>query len=298
MDPRQIEAFRAVMSAGSTVRAAALLRLSQPAVSKAVAALERRVGFSLFRREKGRLLPTAEARLFLRDVERAFVGLAALEGAAARIRDFGSGELRVATRNALSATLVPEALGRFHRRHPRVAVTLQTRLSSEARELVASGQFDLALVADEVETSGLEVALLADHRALLALPPGHPLAARDPVRVDDLEGQDFVALSPEDRARQALERAQAAAGVAPRIVLETPFSLTVCALVAAGLGCGLVHPSAASLFAGRGLVLRRFEPRIDIRTLILTPPGQPPSRLAADFIAALREELARERGHG
>lgn len=63
MDVRQIEAFHAVMTSGTTARAAQVLRISQPAVSKAIASLERAVGFALFDREKGRLVPTPEGQL-------------------------------------------------------------------------------------------------------------------------------------------------------------------------------------------------------------------------------------------
>jgi DNA-binding transcriptional LysR family regulator len=289
MNLRQIEAFHAVMTNGSTVRAAEVLRISQPAISKAIVELEKQIGFALFRREKGRLIPTSEAQLFFRDVHQSFTGLAALRGIAARIRDFGSGEIRIAARSALSTNVVPAALALFRHQHPNVAITLQTRLSSEAKDLVASNQFDIALAADEVDTTGVDVSLLSDHRAVIALPEGHPLCEHEVVRVGDLAGVDMIALSPEDTTRQRLESAQAKAGIETRMVLETPYSSTICALVSAGLGCGIVHPKTAEVYIGRGLVVRPFEPRLDFKTLILTPPGRPPSRLVQDFIAALHK---------
>lgn len=208
MNLRQIEAFHAVMTNGSTVRAAEVLRISQPAISKAIRELEKQIGFALFRRENGRLIATSEAQLFFRDVHQSFTGLSALRGIAARIRDFGSGEIRIATRNALSTNVVPAALALFRRQHPDVAITLQTRLSSEAKDLVASNQFDIALAADEVDTTGVDVSLLADHRAVLALPAGHPLCEHKVIRVGDLAGVDMIALSPEDTTRRRTRHAE------------------------------------------------------------------------------------------
>jgi DNA-binding transcriptional LysR family regulator len=292
MNLRSIEAFQAVMTNGTTIRAAEVLRVSQPVISKAITSLEKDIGFSLFRREKGRMLPTAEGQLFFRDVQQAFTGLATLRSAAARIRDFGSGEVRIVCRNALSTNVLPDAISIFRRKHPNVAVTFQTLLSSEAKDLVAGGQFDVGLVADEVDTTGVDVALFADHRGVIAIPEGHPLGARRVVRAADLDGVDFVALSPEDTARRKLESILARVGAVPRIVLETPYSTTVCALVRAGIGCGIVHPKTTDVYNGNGLVVKPFDPQIEFKTLLITPPNRPPSRVVADLIDALHKVKA------
>lgn len=289
MNLRQVEVFRAVMTSGTTARAAEVLRISQPAVSKAVAELERGIGFALFHRVKGRLQPTAEGQLLFREVELTFAGLAHLRGAAARIRDYGSGELRIGCLSALSTNIMPRALAGFMARHPRVAVTFQARMSSVVRDLVASGQFDLGLVADEIDKTGVEVRPFAQYRAALALSEGHPLAARDVILPVDLNGVAFIALAPEDTTRQEAERAFAAVGSRPHVVLETPYSTTICAMVAAGIGVGLVDPLTAEPYLGRGLVLRRFEPALQFRTLMILPPNRPPSRILQDFIAELEK---------
>lgn len=287
MNLRQVEIFRSVMTNGTTARAAEVLHVSQPAVSKALQDLERDIGFALFLRIKGRLHPSAEGRMFFREVEAAFAGLTHLRGAAARIRDYGSGELRVACLSALSTNVLPRALRRFLDRHPQVAVTFQTRMSYSVRDLVASGQFDIGIAADEVDRTGVDARDFARFPVMLAAPEGHPLEALDVVRPADLQGHDFIALAPEDTTRQEAERAFAAAGVSPRILLETPYSTTICAMVAAGIGVGLVNPLTAEPFLDRGLALRPFEPALHFRTLLLSPPHRPPSRIVEDFITEL-----------
>ena len=136
MNLKQIEVFRVVMTNGTTARAAEILHVSQPAVSKMIQELERSLGFDLFRRIKGRLHPTPEGQLFFQEVEHAFLGLSHLRGAAARIRDYGSGELKIACLSALSTNVLPRALKAFMDRNPRIAVTFQARMSSNVRDLV------------------------------------------------------------------------------------------------------------------------------------------------------------------
>ena len=129
MNLREVEVFQAVMTSGTASRAAELLGISQPAVSKAIQSLEAKVGFDVFDRVRGRLVPTAEGQLLFREVEAAFIGLVRLKSAAARINDFGSGDLRVACLSAFSLNLLPDVLRRFHQAHPKVAITFQVRSS-------------------------------------------------------------------------------------------------------------------------------------------------------------------------
>lgn len=291
MNLRQIEVFRVVMTNGTTARAAEVLHVSQPAISKMIQELERSLGFPLFQRLKGRLHPTPEGQLFFREVEHAFAGLAHLRGAAARIRDFGSGEIRIASLSALSTNVLPRALHVFMKRNPNIAVTFQARMSSTVRDLVASGQFDLGIVADEIDRTGVEVADFARFRVAVAVPDGHPLESYETLRPEDLADHPFIALAPEDTTRGEAEEAFQSAGVKMRTVMETPYSTTICAMVAAGIGIGLVDPLTAEPYIGRGLSLKRFEPALHFRTLLITPPNRMASRHLQEFIADLRAAI-------
>ena len=288
MNLRQVEVFRVVMTNGTTAKAAEVLHISQPAVSKMIQELERSLGFDLFHRIKGRLQPTAEGQLFFREVEQAFLGLTHLRGAAARIRDYGSGELRIACLSALSTNVLPRALRAFMGRNPKIAITFQARMSSVVRDLVASGQFDLGVVADEIDRTGVEVLEFARFRVAVALPEGHPLEVHKVIRPVDLVDQPFIALAPEDTTRREAEQAFQKAGVSVRNVIETPYSTTICSMVAAGIGLGLVNPLTAEPYVGHGLTLRPFEPALHFRTLLITPPNRLPSRVLEDFIGELK----------
>ena len=288
---RQVEIFHAVMVNGTTQRAAEVLHISQPGISKAIQELERQLGFALFHRTRRRLVPTAEAHFYFREVEESFAALSRLRSAAARIRDFGSGEIRIATLSALSTNIVPRALVRFRKRHPDVSITLQTHMSSTVKELVAAGQFDLGLAADEIDVSGVEAQTLSTFRGAIALPDDHPLCRKTDLEPLDLNDQDFIALSPEDTTRQDLERVLDSAGSRVKTVLETPFANTICAMVQAGMGIGFINPICAEPFLGKGVALRPFVPSLEFRTLLVRPPAIPPSQIVRDCIDAFREEI-------
>ncbi|RYE42236.1 MAG: LysR family transcriptional regulator [Hyphomicrobiales bacterium] len=287
MNFRQVEAFRAVMTTGSASRAADLLQVTQPAISRSILELEKVTGFQLFDRVRGRLVPTAEGQLFFRDVETTFQGLDRLRISAARIRDFGTGDIRIASLAAMGSTLVPHALRLFRQKHPSIAVTLQVAGSSTVRELVASSRFDVGLAADEIDVAGLEHQLFATPKAVCAMPAGHRLCERQVVAPEDLEGEDFIALSPEDTVRRKLEKVFQASNVRPKVVAETPNSSTVCALAMEGLGIGLVNPYSTDGYAARGLVFRPFSAAVHFRTLLIFRPDLPKSRIVRDMASCL-----------
>lgn len=287
MNFRQLEIYRAVMTSGSASRASELLDITQPAVSRSIADLEASVDFALFDRVRGRLVPTPEGQLFFKDVTNSFAGLDRLRASAARIRDFGSGSIRVASLAALGSTLVPRAIKTFRNVRPNIAITLQVQLSSVVRDLVASGQFDIGLAADEIDVAGVDHRVFQSMRGVCALPAGHPLARYDVIRPEHLHQVPFIALSPEDRARARLNEVLDKAGVRPHTVVETPYAITVCALVLEGVGVGIVNPGSMHGFAERGVIFRPFEPAIYFKTLLLFRPDAQRAQIVKDFTAAL-----------
>ena len=275
------------MKSGTVSRAAELLDITQPAVSRTIAELERDIGFLLFDRVRGRIVPRPEANLLYRDVEASFRGMDTLRASAARIRDRGAGELRIGSLSALGSSLVPKAIRRFRDQNPSVRLTLQVLPSRNVRDGVASGEFDLGLAADEIDTTGvIHQPFLVQH-ALCAMPPGHPLATRKVVRPADMDGISFIAYVAEDRSRQRLDAILAKAGVRPQVVVETLYATTVCALVAEGVGVGLVSPHSAADVDPSRIVLRPFDPPVVGRSLLILPSDRPKSRLVRDFIDCL-----------
>lgn len=292
MNLRQIEIFHAVMTNGTASRAAEVLRISQPVVSKAIQELEHSTGLALFHRTNGRLLATSEARLFFREVEQSFTGLTRLRSAAARIGDFGSGEIRFASLSELSTNVIPKALHAFQKRHPEVTITFQTQRSTLVKDLVASGQLDVGVVADETELAGVDARPFTNYRAVVALPADHRLRERAVVLAKDLHGEPFVALSPEDTIRRQVDAIFETGAIKPKIVLETQHSTTICALVNAGLGCGVVNPITAEPYLGRNLIVRPFEPAIYFRTLLLLPANRQPLKIVTNLISDLKNHAS------
>jgi DNA-binding transcriptional LysR family regulator len=284
---RDIDIFNAIMISGGAGAAADLLDTSQPAVSRSLAKLEADLGFNLFDRVRGRLVPTREGQLFHAEVKANLVGLDRLKLRAAQIKEVGAGTIRVASLSALGHGLVPRAITAFSRKHPQVRISYQVRTSNVVRDLVASGSFDVGLAADEVDTSGILHSVFTTPRAVCVMPKDHRLAHRSVITPEDLSGEAFLTLSPEDTVRVAMDRIFAEHGVHPQIRVETPYGVTIAILAAQGLGVGLVNPFTIADRMIGGIEVRPFEPAIHFRALLLKPPHGVNSRLVTDFISEL-----------
>lgn len=287
MNPRDVDVFNAIMITGGAGAAATLLDTSQPAISRSLAKLEAELGFRLFDRIRGRLVPTREGELFHAEVKANLVGLDRLKLRAAQIKEVGTGTIRVASLSALGHGLVPRAIVAFSKKHPQVRISYQVRTSHVVRDLVASGSFDIGLAADEVDTSGVLHSVFTTPRAVCVMPKNHRLSRKLVITPADLAEEGFLALSPEDTVRLAMDRIFAEHGVKPRVLIETPYGLTIAILAAKGMGVGLVNPSVIADGMIAGIVARPFEPAVHFRALILRPPDGINSALITDFTAEL-----------
>lgn len=286
MNPRQIEAFRAVMVTGSTVRAAELIHTSQPVVSRLIGQLEANLRLKLFERESSRLRPTPEAKALFVDVEKFYSGLDQLEKKAQSLREGRSGLLSIACLPAMAYGPMPKFLAELQRQLPNLSVRLEINSSNEVRELIASGRCDIGFAAEEIDTHGIVARSIAKRKALLAVPTGHPLSVLKKVSVLQLAEYPYLSLSSTDSTQRFLNGVMAEAGKSLKITIETPYTLTIASLVVNGAGVGLIDPIALEAFDWPGLVLIPLEEDVYFNTLVIhsaTAPLSGPGNLLIDI---------------
>lgn len=293
---REIEVFRSVMSAGSASKAAVLMGVSQPAISQSLRRLEETAGFALFRRLRGRLQPTPEARALLVEVERAFVGMASIEHRMRSLKRFGVNTLNVAVYPAFGLSFVPRILALLVQEQPdpgaRPSMSMQVLSSREVRERVLAGQADFGLMADEMPTTGLEHSEFARFPGVVVMHAKHRLARVKIIQPAQLAEEPFLALNPEDASRRRLERALSEHDVQLSVAAETPYAASVCEMALHGLGIGIVNPITALEYAKRGLAVRLMSLDISFACLLVMNPGQPLSGVAMRFLRLMRQQMA------
>ncbi|MBE9607123.1 LysR family transcriptional regulator [Acetobacteraceae bacterium H6797] len=261
---RMIEAFRAVVQSGSVTRAAGLLNVSQPSVSRLLADLEARLNLALFERRGARLTATNAALELYDVVERSFVGLERVQDAALQIRNRQSGGLTLATISAFGYTLLPEVLRSFSASPGAPPVRVHIVPSQQALSMLALRRCDLAFASIPPSADiGRQVAAFA-LKGRVILPEGHRLGqGAEALTPATLAEEPMIAVAAHSLPRAETDRAFAQHGVTPRIAIETLQSFSALQLVRAGLGFAVVDPMTSLMHEKAGGVSRAFLPEVD-----------------------------------
>jgi DNA-binding transcriptional LysR family regulator len=258
------------------------LRVSQPALSHQIAALERELGTPVIHR-LGRgvritaagLAAAAEARVALRAAE-----------ASIRIgRRVGAGEqgrLRIACAETMTAWLLVPVFRTWRVRHPDVSLDLTEHMSADRMvELVKAGTVDLA-VGPSPSPTDEHVEVLGQEDVVVVVPEGHPFAGRA-VTMAELATQPFVHYAPDNGMSVYVDQLAAQHGVALNPVLRTRSPRTAAQLAAAGMGVTIVPVSA--LLARPGGVVCALDPvlRRDVVVVVASPSDTLAARFTADL---------------
>lgn len=287
MNLRQIESFKAVLETGTVTHAAARLRISQPAVSKLLQSFERNAGMVLFLRDKGRLTPTAEARLLYEEVDRVFQGVDRIRRVAEEIRSSRRGRLSIGVMPALSVGFAQDVLARMGPIHPGIAINIQARDTPRLVEQLVTRQVDLFYSAHGVEHPEIILEPLSSLPLVCILPKRHRLTRRPVIRMQDLAEEPFAALRQDSITRTRIDEALSRARVRLTIVLESPMAPTLCAFVARGLGISIVDPLYVGAFS-TGLTVRPLEISIPSEIYLASLRARRLSLAAAAYAEASR----------
>lgn len=272
MDLRQVQYVVAVVDNGGFTRAAASIPVSQPALSQAVAALERELGIALFDRagRAVRLTDAGEAflgpaRAMLREARNARTAVADVAGVV-------TGRLELVCLPTLVAEPLVGLVGRFRRAHPGVTIRIiEPEDGASVVDLVRRGACELG-VGDPPDRADLGVDHLLDQELLAVLPPGTPKPRRR-LDVADLATMPLLTTPVGTSTRQLVDDAVRAAGAEPSIAVETDHREAIVPLVLAGAGAALLPEPLAKRAAADGAVIARLDPPVRRRVVLLRRPG-------------------------
>ena len=294
LDVTQLRAALAVRDEGTVTRAAERLGLTQPSVSRLVSDLEAALGFRLFERRRARLLLADRGRLFLAEAERTLAGLSRLADVGRELGRGGRGILRIAAIPFLMQGLLPRAIEMFHLEAPDVLVELEEVLRGPMVRAVQQGRVDLGFASLPIGAQGMSIEAVAEAEAVCLVPEAHPLAGRQAIRAQDLEGVPLIAGRQENMLRQRVDDAFARVGLQPRIAIVADGTPLAVALVGAGLGIAITHP-VPDKARPPGIAARQFLPQLAISYAALYLGTAPTDGLAATFLHSVRRAAALSR---
>ncbi|MCG5433467.1 LysR family transcriptional regulator [Mycobacterium sp. MYCO198283] len=290
MDLRQLEYFTAVVDEGGFTRAAGKLLVAQPAVSAAVARLEREVGQPLLDRRGRSVRLTAAGEAMLPHARAALQAVAHAAAAVDEVAQLVRGTVAIGAVTSHPVDLAA-LLAEYHDRHPGVEITLGTDASAALLAGVRDGRFDvvIASIGPHETPAGLSVEVVTDEAIEAAVAPRHPLSSRTALHPADLARHPLIALPVGTGIRHQLDTLLAAAGVTARIAFEATNPLELAELAARGLGVAIV-PSSVSRHRA-GLRALPIDPPIRGRLVLAWRSSGPVSPAARALIALARHQV-------
>ena len=276
----------------SVTGAAEMLEVTQPVVTRLVADLEERIGLTLFSREKGRLVPTAEAALMFTYVHQSHVGIERIANAASNIKTLKLGHIEIATAPNMAHSFLPRAIASFTKAHPDVLITMHMHSSATVLDMVASDRCDLgfAMVPLKATRHG-NSEILVSAKMVGVVPAAHRLANRQTLQPEDFEGERFVSFSPLMEARTRIDSIMISHGVSRRINVETQVSSVIIKLVESGAGLSIIDPLTAAGYTGGHLRFIPFEPKVISDYSIVISQRNSSTLILKPFIDNARREI-------
>lgn len=246
LDLGQVRCFVAAATELNFRRAAALLHMTQPPLSRQIQLLEHNLGVELFERVGRTVKLTTEGRVFLADAIRLLNLAEQAETTVRRASQGKTGRVRIGFTGAAGYELIPELLAVARQALPEIDVVLFELISVAQIEAFAASTIDLGFMRPVSSRQQLGMQLVEEEPLVVALPKGHPLGAHETIALQQLNDQPFIMHAPV-QGKYFYDRIMAlfaSHDVQVNIAQYIDQSPTILSLVRAGLGVSILPASA------------------------------------------------------
>lgn len=263
----QLRIFPAVAQSHSFTRAAEIVHLTQPGISKHIKQMEEYLGVALFDRA-GKKATLTEAGTILFEATQGVMAI--VDVAEQRINDLKGlrgGRLRLGSSFPVGVYILPRVLSKFRKRYPEVEVALEIMVSDSVGPKLLASEIDLGLVSSEPRDPRLMAQPFFSDELVAIVPRSHPWAAKARVEVQDLADETFIVAARGAGTRTVMEERLRAKGIVLSNLLEFGNLEGVKHAVEAGLGVSVQARSVVQreVTAGtlRGLKLTGIDASIE-----------------------------------
>lgn len=262
---RQLHYLKVAAQVGSLRRTAEMCEVDQSTVSRALKQLEDHLGVSLFERARSGVRLTLAGQQFLAEALPVIEQLESARRTARAARDAEIGSIRIGILTSLAGGFLRQLVQNFTQKHPRVNLDVCDGGREEHLAAVRARRLDAAVIPGSKSIPGCEMRELWRERVHIALPEGHPLAAKLKLSWSDLTAERFIVsrCEPGPEVHDYIVRRSAGNGTYPKIIEIAAAQDTVMNLVGLGQGITLVSAACVAIKVP-GLVLRALTSRADI----------------------------------
>lgn len=285
---RHIEVFHAVYSAGSITAAAKLLNVSQPSVSKVLAHAEQQLGFQLFKRVKGKIIPTKEAERLIEHVTDAYDNINELQRISENIRTSETGLIRIAMAPAFGIELVPAAIASYLSQYPETSFEIESLHYQQVARALKQSRVDIGMVFDPAPIPGIVIDHLASAECVAIAHKSMDFGIKQRLPLNDLEGKPYINLNTRSPLGRLLARRKQANNIRFNNVVKVETYQLAKALVAQGAGVSIIDEITARSSGHADVISRKLQPPLEFNIALLHLEHEPLSMVTQNFVEHLR----------
>jgi DNA-binding transcriptional LysR family regulator len=281
----------AVVQHSSVTRAAKELGISQPAVSRLLSDLGQTLGFTLFNRRDGRLVPTQEVQFLQSDIQRVLDLMGQIDDVSQSITQRKAGHIRIACLPGFATSHLPNVIAKFLKNRPGVSFTIEPDRPERILEWMIDEQFDFGIT-DGFRGHSAVHSRDIDVRTVCIFPTGHRLQNCTHISPPDLAGEKIIHTRRDSDFFRSLSNAFLDTNTPLETLVETRQFTAACELVSLGVGVAVVSELDAVKFADQHILMRPFLPKIAHRLSLVRPTLKRPSAVTLEFIDAFAASLS------
>ncbi|MDD3797477.1 MAG: LysR family transcriptional regulator [Lachnospiraceae bacterium] len=252
---RHMRIFLQVYQTQNITRAAKLLNMSQPAVTRAIQEVEQYYGIRLFERINRRLTVTEIGHRFYRQ---ALHMLEAYDTMEKELKNWDRiGSVRIGATVTLGSYFLPRLAAGFRKEYPEIEIRGTISNGSSLERGLLNNELDLALVESSVDETELQAEPIGEDRLILITPPGHELLLREQVVLQDLEKYPVLLRERGSTVRTFLDNYFAVSAIQIHPVWESVSTQAIVKAVGCGIGISILPEKLVSRDLADGIVCTR-----------------------------------------
>lgn len=288
---RHIEVFHAIYTTGSITNAAKLLFVSQPSVSKVLAHAELQLGFQLFKRAKGKLVPTSEANMLFSEVDKIYKQIHSIRKMSENILHSADGTVNLALSPALGFELLPRAIAKFRKHHPNVRFKLQTLHNDEALQTLLEHKCDMAFLYSSPSMPGVKEIDLGESEMVILYPDEHFPERPKKLSVDELSDSELIGIWDSGPLGELVWNRLTNSDVQVKSSLQVDTYYIAASLVSKGLGCCTIDKYTALGNLSDDVSMASFEPPLTFHLKGLYLDSKPIPKICEEFAEFVKTEV-------
>ena len=296
MNPKQLKVFLAVARTKSFAEAAALVHMSQPAVSLSIKNLEDSLGGRLFTRTTRTTHLTPEGEALMPIAKSLLASWADAEHELHQRFTLNMGKIALAAMPSFAASLLPQSLLKYRQKHANIKVEVHDVLADTVVELVRSGQMEVGISFAPENTQDLNFQTLFNDRFIAVVPNNSPLRDVDELTWAQLLEYDFITLQRPSSVRSMIEEALFKESIDLQVTFDAHQLATIGRMVAEGLGVAVVPALCERQMKEQGAICLPISAPIIARNVGIITKAKTPLSIAAEaMVETLIETFANDK---